>query len=99
LIYGFFLALANDGVFVVYGAWLEQNFGLGLVALGSATTVIGIAELSGETITATLADRIGLRRAVVVGAGLTVLSYLLLPVTGGSLAAALAALFFAFICF
>jgi DHA1 family inner membrane transport protein len=99
LIYGFFLAVANDAIFVVYGAWLEQNFGLGLVALGSATMVIGIAELSGETLTATLADRLGLQRAIVIGAGLTALSYFSLPFTGHLLGAALAALFFSFICF
>ena len=30
LILGFLISLANDNVFVVYGAWLEGSFGLGV---------------------------------------------------------------------
>lgn len=99
LAFGFCVALANDCVFAVYGAWLEYDFGLGLVALGSATTVIGLAELSGETLTATLADRLGLKRATLVGAVLSTLSYALLPLLGQTLPLALAALFITFITF
>ncbi len=99
LLYGFLVSLANDVVFVVYGAWLETDFGLGLVALGSATTVIGVAELSGETLTATLADRLGKERAVVIGLVLTVAGYALLPVIGQTLPLALLALFVSFITF
>jgi predicted MFS family arabinose efflux permease len=40
---GVLISAANDSLFVVYGAWLENSFALGLVALGTATTVIGIA--------------------------------------------------------
>lgn len=99
LLFGFCVALANDCVFAVYGAWLEHDFGLGLVALGSATTVIGIAEFSGETLTATIADRLGLKRATLVGAVLSSLSYALLPLLGQTLPLALAALFVTFITF
>ena len=97
--FGFFVAMANDSVFVVYGAWLESGFGLGLVALGTATTVIGIAELSGETLTATLSDRIGLKRAVTIGTILLTVSYLILPLIGYKLSLALVGLFIVFICF
>jgi predicted MFS family arabinose efflux permease len=97
--FGFLLGAANDVVFVVYGAWLESAFGLGVVALGSATTVIGLAELTGETLTAALSDRLGLRRAALIGVTLSTLSYALLPVIGQTLPLALAALFFAFITF
>jgi len=85
LAYGFFFSMANDSLFVVYGAWLEDSFALGLVSLGLATTVIGVAELFGEVLTATVADRLGLKRAVVIGLILTSLSYLLLPVIGQTL--------------
>lgn len=99
LVYGFFFSMANDNLFVVYGAWLEDSFGLGLIALGVATTVIGVAELFGETLTATIADRLGLKRAVVIGLILTSLSYLLLPVIGQTLLLALAGLFVTFLAF
>jgi predicted MFS family arabinose efflux permease len=95
----FFTNLANDNLFVVYGLWLEQNFALSVVALGTATTVIGVAELIGEGLTATISDRIGLVRAVLIGLVLSTLSYALLPLMGHSLPAALAGLFLTFITF
>ncbi|GAB4433132.1 MAG: hypothetical protein Kow0031_14640 [Anaerolineae bacterium] len=99
LVYGFLMSLANDIVFVVYGAWLETDFGLGLVALGSATIVIGVAELTGETLTAALADRLGKERSVVLGLVLTIAGYALLPIIGQTLPLALLALFVSFITF
>ncbi len=97
--FGFFFGIANDSLFVVYGAWLESNFALGLVALGMATTVIGAAELMGETLTATIADRLGLKRAVIIGAILSIFSYVLMPVIAQTLPLALAGLFIIFITF
>lgn len=99
LAYGFFVGLANDNLFVVYGAWLENSFALGVVALGAATTVIGVAELLGETLTVTIADRVGLKRSVTVGLILSTLSYMLLPVVGQTLTLALVALFVTFLTF
>jgi len=99
LAYGFFLSMANDSLFVVYGVWLQDSFGLGLTTLGMTAIVIGVAELFGETLTATMADRVGLKRAVVIGLILTSLSYLLLPVIGQTLVLALAGLFVLFLAF
>ena len=99
LAYGFFFSMANDSLFVIYGAWLEDSFALGLVALGLATTVIGVAELCGEILTATVADRLGLKRAVIIGLILTSLSYLLLPIIGQTLVLALVGLFVTFLVF
>jgi predicted MFS family arabinose efflux permease len=91
--------MANDNLFVVYGFWLERSFALELVAIGTATTVIGMAELIGEGLTAAIADRLGLKRAVAIGLMLTVLSYALLPVVGKTLPLALAGLFVIFLTF
>ncbi len=90
---------ANDILFVMYAAWLESTFGLTVVALGLATTVIGLAELTGEGLTAALADRIGLDRAALIGMVLSTLSYLLLPTVGHSLPLALGVLFAIFLTF
>jgi len=95
----FFAGMANDTLFVVYGAWLENSFALGLVALGTATTVIGVAELIGETLTATLADWVGLKQSIQIGLVLTVLSYVFLPIVGSTLPLALAGLFITFLAF
>ena len=97
--YVFFISAANDNLFVVYGAWLEKSFGLGIVALGLGTSLIGAAELLGEGLTASVSDRIGLKRALVTGLSLSVLSYFALPFLDTSLTAAmtgLAVLFFIF---
>lgn len=97
--YVFFVSAANDNLFVVYGAWLEQSFGLGIVALGLGTSLIGVAELAGEGLTAAISDRIGLKRSLVAGLSLSVMSYLGLPFLEPSLAASLcglAILFFIF---
>ena len=93
----FFLSVSNDILFVVYGAWLEQSFGLSILALGVGTSVIGAAELSGEILTATLADRLGLSRSVTIGLSLNIVCYLLLPLLGQSLFLALTGLFAVFL--
>ena len=95
----FFLNAGNDNLFVVYGAWLEKYFNLGIVALGVATIVIGVAELLGEFITAFLGDRIGLPRLITMGLILSSICYIALPVVGMTLPLALGALFFVFLTF
>jgi len=94
---GFLVNAANDVLFVVYGSWLESAFGLSAVALGLSVTVIGVAELAGEGFTAFLADRIGLHRAIMIGVGLSGVSYLFLMLSSGSLPVALAAVFLIFV--
>jgi predicted MFS family arabinose efflux permease len=99
LLFSLLSNMASDNLFVVYGVWLEDSFGLGVVALGAATTVIGLAELVGEGLTAAVADRLGLKRAVILGLILTALSYLMLPLIGQTLPLALTGLFAIFLTF
>jgi predicted MFS family arabinose efflux permease len=99
LAYSFLIGLGNDNFFVVYGVWLEEVFALSVVALGLATSVIGAAELVGEGLTAAMADRLGLKRAVFAGLTLSTLSYLLLPLLGQTLPLALSGLFIVFALF
>ncbi len=97
--FGLLISAANDNLFVVYGPWLESAFGLSVAALGAATTVIGVAELVGEGLTASMADQLGLKRAIVVGTILSALSYVLLPLVGRTLPLALMGLFITFLTF
>lgn len=97
--YGFLVSLANDNLFVILGAWLENSFALGLVALGTATTVIGFAELGGELLTSTVSDRIGLKRITLTTLALTAFAYALLPLMSQRLTLALIGLFVVFLVF
>ena len=97
--FGLLVSVANDNLFVVYGSWLESTFGLSIPALGAATTVIGVAELLGEGLTASIADRLGLKKAVIAGLVLSTVSYILLPLVGRTLSLALVGLFVTFLTF
>jgi predicted MFS family arabinose efflux permease len=99
LSYSFWISVANDNLFVVYGAWLENQFGLSIIALGLGTAVIGIAELAGESITAALADRLGLKRSVIGGLAACIICYSILPFLNQTLGMALTGLFFLFLTF
>jgi predicted MFS family arabinose efflux permease len=99
LAYGLLFSGALHSLFVVYGVWLEEAYGLSVAALGATALVLGLGDLSGEVLTASIADRLGLKRAVIIGSLALVLSYLLLPVLGRSLVGALAGLFLVFLTF
>ncbi len=99
LSYAFWVSVANDNLFVVYGAWLEKEFSLSIVALGLGTGIIGFAELTGESLTATLADRLGLKRSVIGGLTGCIICYGILPFLGQTLSMSLAGLFLIFLTF
>jgi len=63
----FFLVMALEAPFIIYGAWLETSFGLGISTLGLASIVIGLSEASAELGVTILTDRWGKRRSVVTG--------------------------------
>jgi MFS transporter, DHA1 family, inner membrane transport protein len=97
--FGFFACAANDNLFVVYGAWLEKSFDLSIVALGLGTSIIGFAELSGESLTASISDRLGLKHAVASGMALCIIGYIALPLLGQTLFFSLSGLFLIFLTF
>lgn len=84
--------LAAELMFVVFAAWLEDSFGLTLAALGGAAVLIGFAELAGEGATLAFTDRIGKRRAVVIGLAISATGFALLVPAERSLAAGIALL-------
>lgn len=95
--FAFFVSAANDNLFVVYGAWLEKSFSLSIIALGLGTSIIGVAELAGEGLTAAISDWLGLKRSVVIGLSLCVVSYVVLPLMSQTLPLALSGLFCVFL--
>lgn len=94
-----FTCIANEFINLVFGLWMEDSFGLQLAALGAAAAVLGAAELSGEGLVALITDRLGKRRAIFIGLLVNSLAVALLPLTAGSLTAALVCLFFFYISF
>ena len=85
------LTLAIEIPFIVYGAWLETAFGLGLTTLGLASIVVGLAEATAEFGTTVITDRLGKRCSVLMGLLGLAASLALLPwLSGLGLAGALA---------
>ncbi len=97
VVFAFLVSVAYDNFFVVYGLWMNAAFGLGVAAVGMATVIIGVAELFGEGLTATLADRFGLSRAVSAGIAAGCVCFLMLPWVGKTLFFGLCVLFFLFL--
>ena len=92
----FALMFAAEVSFLVFGAWLEDRFGLSLVALGGAATAIAVAELAGEGASFALTDRLGPRRSVSIGLVLCIAAFAALGPASGSLGGGLAVMVVAF---
>jgi len=87
------VAGAGISVFVVMGAWLSDDYGLGVAGLGAIATALGAAELASSSGVALIADRIGIRRSVAIGGGLLGTGLLIVAVSDGSVVTALIGLF------
>ncbi|MBW2070425.1 MAG: MFS transporter [Deltaproteobacteria bacterium] len=87
-----FMVFANENMVIVYGAWLEQTFHMEVEKLGFFSILVGLAELAGECTVVFFVDRIGKKRAILIGLALTGCSYILLPFCQGSVKLALTAL-------
>ena len=71
----------------------------GLIVFGASAAVLGVAELAGEGLVAGFSDRVGKRRAIMIGVGGNIVSLIALPLLGQSVAGALVGLFFFYISF
>ncbi len=96
---GLAFSIANEVVNLVFGVWMEQDFGLKIATLSFASAVVGLSELSGEALVALLTDRLGKPRALAFGLTLNSLAVLALPFLGRSLPGALTGLFLFYITF
>jgi predicted MFS family arabinose efflux permease len=94
-----FMAASNELVNLTFGTWLEDAFSVKIAALAAASAIIGASELSGEVLVSGLVDRLGKRRAVVIGLMLNGLVVLVLPLIGKTLTGALVGLFFIYLTF
>lgn len=95
----FLFTFAAQGMFVIYGAWLEADLGLDVTGIGLFTLVVVAAELTGEGTVAAVGDRLGLRRSIIAALVITGLAYFSLGSVGNSLIAAIIAVVVWFIAF
>jgi len=93
------ITIANENVSIVFGQMMEDSFHLEVLGLGLASTLIGVAELAGEGAVVAFVDRIGKRRAVILGVGLNLLVSLALPALSRTLPGALTGLFLFYLTF
>jgi predicted MFS family arabinose efflux permease len=93
------ISASNETVNIIYGAWMEDSFGLAAAALGGTAAIIGVAELGGEGLVAAFSDRIGKRTTVGMGLIAILLTCLALPFLGSTLTGSLIGLFIFFISF
>jgi predicted MFS family arabinose efflux permease len=90
---------ANEMVNLIFGIWLEDRFALKIAALGAASAVIGLSELSGEGMVAMFTDRLGKPLALGLGLSASAISAIALPFLGRTEVGALVGLFFFYITF
>jgi DHA1 family inner membrane transport protein len=89
LVLSFLVGMASGLITIVYGVWLEGDFGLPITAIGASVAIIGIAELCGEGIVAILSNRIVYRKMMGLGILMIASASVLLTLNNGSLLAAL----------
>lgn len=86
------LFFAGMQLMVVYGAWLNQEYGLGAAALGSVALLLGCFDLAASVSVSIFTDRLGKRRSVLLGTLGTLLGNALLPFLNLSLPLAIIAI-------
>lgn len=96
---GIGISAANEVINLVFGVWLEDHFGLQIMALGGAAAAIGLAELGGESLMGGLTDRLGKTRSIAWGLTANCLAAAVFPVLGRTLSGAVLALFLFYITF
>jgi predicted MFS family arabinose efflux permease len=99
MLMGIAFIIGNELINVVFGVWMQDAYGLQVAALGAASAVIGFSELSGEGISAFLADKIGKERSIMVGIVISSLTAVTLPLLGRSLTGAFIWLFLFYMSF
>ena len=97
LAYSLCLTLSHEIFFINYGLWMEDAFGLLLTALGAITIVIAIAEVIGEFIVISIADRIGAKQTSMYGMLVAAFCFLIIPYLTFSLPLAMFGIFVMFI--
>lgn len=68
------MSAASQSLFVTFGAWLEDEFGIEVAVLSAVTFGLGVLELMASSLSTARTDRWGKERSVIGGAVLMVLA-------------------------
>ena len=74
-----FVMFAAMQLFIAHGAWLEEQYGLGPSQLGMVAVVLGLFDLCGSGSVSLFVDRFGKKRSVLLGCGMALFGYAVLP--------------------
>lgn len=96
---GFGVVFAVEIILIVYGAFLEERFGLSVVTIGILSIVIGGSELLAEGASYLWTDRLGKKRSVILGLVAFSVAAILLPRISMNLILTLAGFALVFFCF
>ena len=97
LLFSLCLTISHEVFFINYGLWMGDAFGLVLTALGTITIIIAIAEVFGEFIVISVADRFGTKRTSMYGMLVASLCFVIIPNLVFSLPLAMFGIFIMFI--
>lgn len=97
LLFAICLTLSHEMFFINYGLWMEESFDLVLTALGTVTIVIAVAEIVGEFVVITIADRFGTKLTSMLGMLLAAIMFAIIPLLTFSLPVALFGIFVMFV--
>ncbi|HCU58152.1 MAG TPA: hypothetical protein DF984_08040 [Anaerolineaceae bacterium] len=99
LLAGVLFTSSNETINLIFGVWIEQQFGLDFNALTAASVVIGVSEFGGEILTSIWLDSVGKKRMIWIFLVLNSLAAMLLPFAGKKLGWAMTGLGFFYITF
>ena len=99
LMAGVLFTSANETINLIFGVWIEQQFGLDFNALTAASVVIGVSEFGGEILTSIWLDSVGKKRMIWIFLVLNSMAAILLPFAGKKLGWAMTGLGFFYITF
>lgn len=75
----FLVLCGSETLFIAQAPWLRERFAASTVAIAQSLFVFGLGELVGVSLATAFTDRLGLRRAPIIGFACATLSYLALP--------------------
>jgi len=99
LMMAFVYGISEHSINIIMGIWMEDAYGLAVLAIGGVASLVGMAQLFGELISAFGVDRVGKQRLSMLALLLNIVILLQIFWMAKSLAGAMIWLFLAFLTF